>query len=90
MELAIGSTEHYPGSIADVEILRQNSKFHEEASKRYVRHLDYDENGLPVHHEDDFWAILADRGYQGASDFVFYWRAAWCGGCIAESQFPVA
>ena len=32
--LAIGCTEHYPGSGLDVEIFRRNRSFHEEASKK--------------------------------------------------------
>lgn len=29
--LAIGCSTHYPGSVADLEISRQNKHFHEEA-----------------------------------------------------------
>lgn len=66
--LVTGCTRHYPRFISDVETLRQNSEFHNGAPKKYVRELDDDDNGLFQHRKDDFWAILADKGYQDASD----------------------
>lgn len=61
---------HYPGSVADIEIFRQNKIFHEEASKKCVRDLPYNDEGLLDGHRDDFWAILADKGYQGAAEVL--------------------
>ena len=66
--LAIGCTKHYPGSISDLEIFRNNSGFHEEASKKVVVDQSYDDNGLHEIHRMDYWGILADKGYQGASE----------------------
>ena len=66
--LAIGCTEHYPGSVSDLDIFRRNRPFHEEASKRGVRDLRYTDEGRLSKFMDDYWAILAEKGYQGAGE----------------------
>ena len=66
--LAIGCTENYPGSVSDLEIFRRNRPFHEEASKRGARDLRYTDGGRLSEFMDDYWAILADKGYQGAAE----------------------
>ena len=43
--LAIGCTEHYPGSVSDLEIFRRNRPFHEEASKKGARDLRFTDEG---------------------------------------------
>lgn len=68
LRLADDCTEHYPGSIDDVETFRQKSEFHSKASKTYVWERNYDDKGLLEHRTDAFWAILADKDYQSASD----------------------
>lgn len=61
---------HYPGFTADVKIFRQNSRLHNEASKKYIQWLYYEDNGLFEHHRDGFLAILADKSYQDAGDLL--------------------
>lgn len=70
LKLAFGCTEHYPGSLADLEIFRQNSPFHNESSKMYVQALHHDDTVLFVHHESKFWAVFAHKSYQGASELL--------------------
>lgn len=59
---------HYHGSIAEVEIFCQISEFQNKVSKHYVWELDFVHKELFEHHEEDFWAIFGEKGYQGASD----------------------
>ena len=65
---AIGCTKHHPGSVADLEIFRHNRIFHEEATRKYVTDLSFDDMDIVPEHSADYWAILADKGYQGAVD----------------------
>lgn len=67
--ICIGCTKHYPGSVSDLEIFRQNSSFHEESSKKVVKDFDLSDEGMLEEMQADFWAILADKGYQGATEF---------------------
>lgn len=46
----------------------QGSGFHNKASKKYVRELEYDDNVLFEHHKDGFWAVFADKDYHDGAD----------------------
>ena len=61
--LAVMATEHYAGSVHDLEIFRRNLSFH----KRSLRKTDHDEDefndiGPNIAEHPNFWAVLMDKG----------------------------
>lgn len=69
--LAINVTEHYPGSVADLVILRENLKFHRNAlRKTESEEADYHDIGALAEEFKGFWALIMDKGYQGAEEIL--------------------
>ncbi len=65
---AIDVTAHKPGSISDLVIFQGNLDFHKQA---LTKHDDDDQdNGLHSVRYPDNWAVLLDKGYQGAQQYV--------------------
>lgn len=68
---AIGCTRHYPGSESDVKIFQFNQDFHLFEVKKSDAEADYEQDVGELSSEyPDYWAILADKGYQGAAEFI--------------------
>ena len=69
--IAIGCTPHQPGSVSDLGIFRNNIKWHQAAlSKTYREARSYPEVGPMAEEHDGLWAVLTDKGYQGAADVI--------------------
>lgn len=67
-EIKIGCTAHYPGSLADLEILWKNKNFLEEASKNVIEVLDYIDTRKMQEYSLDYCVTLLDERYQGAAE----------------------
>ena len=68
--LAIECTKHYPGSTADVEIFYQNVNFHVAALVKSDETKQLPDPGILVDEYPDHRAVLMEKGYQGASEYV--------------------
>ena len=69
--IAIGCTPHQPGSVSDLTIFRKNIKWHQAAlSKTEHEARSYPDVGPMAEEHDGLWAVLTDKGYQGAADVI--------------------
>lgn len=68
--LAAGSTLHYPGSVSDLEILQRNKDWHLRESSKKQGDSDVADIGLMTDKYPQHWAVLMDKGYQGAAEFM--------------------
>ena len=66
--LAIGSSLHRPGSISDLTIFREAFEWHKTASKKSPEDNVVSDHGPLRSQYPGMWAILTDKGYQGAQD----------------------
>jgi len=67
---AIDVTAHKPGSVSGIVIFLGNLDFHQQA---LAKHTDDDQDpdtGLLATRYPDSWAVLLDKGYQGAQQYV--------------------
>lgn len=67
---AVDSTDHKPGSIADIVIFRDNIDFHKEVLKKVGPDTEIVDDVETSTKFPDSWAILMDKGYQGANQYV--------------------
>ncbi len=66
--LAIDATAHKPGSVSDLVIFQGNLDFHKGA---LLKEDDDDgDTGLLSTKYPGSWAVLLDKGYQGAQQYV--------------------
>lgn len=67
----IGCTKRYPASVSDLTIFHKNAIWHEEETKKtegeITEYIDIGELSAKVPNE---WAILANKGYQGSTEFL--------------------
>ena len=68
--VAVDLSEHHPGSVSDFTIFRNRIDIH----KRMLRKTEGEQSNLD-HGEGfadfpDYWAVLVDMGYQGASNII--------------------
>lgn len=68
--VALGCTKHYPGSVSDLDIMRKNADFHKMELEKLVSEAALEDVGPNKEDHPDHWAVLADKGYQGSSEFV--------------------
>lgn len=68
--ICIGVTRHYAGSVSDIDIMRQNEAFHNVQTKKQASEYEITDIGDLRTQYPDRWAILADKGYQGASQIL--------------------
>lgn len=61
INLFIGCTSPYSGSVPDFEILCENSGFHDEASKSLLGDLIIFDERLTPYMKGDIWAIIAEK-----------------------------
>ena len=66
--LATGSSFHRQGSVSDLTMFRESFEWHKKASKNAPEDNEVSDHGPPGRHFLDMWAILTDKGYQGAQD----------------------
>lgn len=67
---AIGCTRHYPGSKLDIDIFRINEDFHMTQLEKLSSELGMNDNGPLLSVYKTLWAVLCDKGYQGAAEFL--------------------
>ena len=67
---AINCSKHYPGAVSDIVIFYENLDFHEEALRKKGSETNIVDDGLLVNDHEDQWAVLVDKGYQGAAKWV--------------------
>jgi len=68
--LAVGCSKHYPGSVADIDILSKNLAFHKSVTWKTEPEKEEDDGGLLNEEYGDAWAVLVEKGYQGAGEMM--------------------
>ena len=69
IRLAIGCSDHEPGSVSDLVIFQQMQRWHG-INLRKRNGEDTLEDDGPLEEEfKNAWAVLADKGYQGSAEF---------------------
>ena len=68
--LAIGCTQHYPGSVSDFEIFQRRREWHETELKKKESESTILDVGQLIDIYPTTWAVLADKGYQGIREFM--------------------
>jgi len=68
--LAINLTKHHPGSVADIEIMHQNINTHLKLSTKGTGEEQIVDKSNLNNNYLNHWAILCDKGYQGAQEFL--------------------
>ena len=66
--LAACASHHRPGLVSDLTMFREMHEFHKTATEKRSDQLAIPEHGLLRSKYPNNWAILADKGYQGAAD----------------------
>lgn len=61
-------SSHYPNSVSDLTILYEDLTGHHERLERVQGDDQFGDNFLLAEEFPDSWAVLVDRGYQGASE----------------------
>ena len=68
--LAIGCSDHYPGSVSDLEIIQRMQEWHKQRSRKKGSDNYLSDTGLYYDRYPNRWAVLADKGYQGLLEFL--------------------
>ncbi|KAE9230889.1 hypothetical protein PF004_g10370 [Phytophthora fragariae] len=63
--LAINCTNHFSGSEADIDIFRNNAKFHQQHLLKSNKEKELVDDGALRDKYPETWVVLADEGYQG-------------------------
>ena len=63
--IAIDCTRHYPGSVSDFEIFKENIRFHKRSLKKTIEEREEVDIGIHSGQWLEHWGILVDKGYQG-------------------------
>lgn len=66
-ELCTWCTKHHRGLVSDLEMFCQNHNFHKEDSKKVIRDFQLRDQALLGETSSDYWAVSADKDYQGAT-----------------------
>ena len=67
---AAGCSEHFAGSVSDIDIMVHMKLFHDMALTKTEDEKEVTDIGILSYKYPDSWALLADEGYQGAVEFV--------------------
>ncbi len=67
--LAIDTTDHKPGNISDLVIFQVNLQCHQEGLIKYGEDADLPDPSTSTKFPDS-WAVLMDKGYQGAQQQI--------------------
>ena len=62
---AIDSTQYYPGSYSDIDIMHRNKTFHDTALRKCEGEGQMTDGGLYSEEFPEHWCLIADKGYQG-------------------------
>ena len=65
--LAIGANRHYMGSISDVDIFYENMGWHKAELRTSPEERNVTDVGPLIERFPRYWAVLMDKGYQGAA-----------------------
>lgn len=65
---ATSCSSHYPGSVSYLENFQRNVDLHETALRKKGLEIKITYLGLLLSEYPDHWAILMDKGYQGAAE----------------------
>ena len=63
--LAISVSNHYPGSVSDIEIMREMLHFHDDALEKSGEELAITDIGRGSESYPNRWGVLLDKGYVG-------------------------
>ncbi|OWY99178.1 hypothetical protein PHMEG_00029871 [Phytophthora megakarya] len=67
---AINCSHHEPGATHDITMFKENKAFHLQKIKKLPSEETLPDEGPLLDTHPDEWAILADKGYQGAAEFL--------------------
>ena len=67
---AAGCSKHFAGWVSDIDIMVHMKTFHDTALAKTEEKKDVSDTGILSDRYQDSWASLADKGYQGAVEFV--------------------
>ena len=65
----VGSRMHEPGSFSDLVIFQEMQWFHRRTQRKKSDEMDMADSGPLAERYPNQWAVLADKGYQGAGVF---------------------
>ena len=68
--LAIGCSEHYPGSVADIDIMRKMEEFHIDDMSKTDEEMDIADVRILCKNYENSRGLLADKRYQGSGEFL--------------------
>ncbi|KAG3129634.1 hypothetical protein PI126_g20876 [Phytophthora idaei] len=63
-------TNHMPGSVSDITIMANHSKYHQRLLEKNNQERLIEDNGEGSEQYQEAWAILADKGYQGGASML--------------------
>ncbi len=66
----IDVTAHKPGSVSDIVIFQGNVDFHQQYLAKHTDNDQDPDTSLLATRYPDNWAVLMDKGYQGAQQYV--------------------
>ena len=67
---AADCSQHFAGSVSDIDIMVHMKPFHDMALAKTEDEKEVTDIGILSDKYPDSWALLADKGYQGAVEFV--------------------
>lgn len=67
--LALCCSKHYPGSVSDLEIFQRMRNVHSKYLRKNEADLRVNDVDPLVAEHPNLWAVLVDKGYQGAPEF---------------------
>jgi hypothetical protein len=67
---AINCTQHEPGATRDLTMFKQKKAFHLQKIQKLPGDESLPDEGPLLNAHPNEWAILADKGYQGAADYL--------------------
>jgi hypothetical protein len=68
--MAINCSRHHPGSHSDIDIFRQNFKFHQNKLRKKDHEKEFEDHGVLSDQYSHQWAVLTDKGYQGLQEVI--------------------
>ena len=68
--LAVSCSKHYPGSISDLEIMQRMRRVHEKCLRKRRGSEQITDIGPLSAEYPRHWGTVADKGYQGAAEFL--------------------
>ena len=68
--LASVFSRHYPGSVSDINILSRRTAKHQERLLKKGEDEEFEDEYLLKEKYPEYWALLAEKGYQGADEFL--------------------